>query len=97
MTIARKPRHESQVLTLGEIIDRMEPGAGNWYDVMMIDIPGMIEAEENGEEDDWQEASKIEADYLKEHINDKYEVRWPEHVTYPRFNGDASYLALGEE
>ena len=97
MAVQRKPRHESQVLTLREIIDRMEPGAGNWTDVMMIDIPGLSEAEANGEQDEWEEASRIESEYLKQHANDKYEVRWPEHVTYPRFNSDASYLACGDE
>jgi hypothetical protein len=32
-----------------------------------------------------------DADYLAGHKNDRYLVSWPEHVSVPRFNGDANY------
>lgn len=85
-------KHEPQALKLSEIIDRMTNHTDdNWPDVMMIDIPGLTEAEAIGEQDDWKKASEIEAEYLDQHADDLYEVRWPEHVTTPRFNSDASY------
>lgn len=87
-------KHESktQILTLGELIGRIgQHTDGSWTDVMCIDVPGLAEAESRGGDDDYAEASRIESEYIKAHENDHYEVSWPDHVTYPRFNGDANY------
>jgi hypothetical protein len=85
-------KHEPQTLTLSEIINRIEIHTDqNWCDVMGIDIPGLAEAEANGEQDDWKTVKEIESAYLSEHGGDMYEVHWPQHVAYPKFNGDASY------
>ena len=85
-------KHAPQQLKLSAIIDRMADHTDeNWPTVMGIDVPGLAEAEANGEQDDLEKASAIEAEYLKQHENDIYEVQWPDHVTTPRFNSDASY------
>jgi hypothetical protein len=85
-------KHKPITLRLFEIVNAMENHTDeNWPTVMGIDVPGLDEAEANGEQDDWQRASSIEAEYLKQHASDVYEVCWPDHVTTPKFNGDASY------
>jgi hypothetical protein len=85
------------MMKLSEIINVMESHTDeNWSTVMGVNIPGLAEAEKNGEQDDWKEASRIEAEYLQHHENDIYAVCWPEHVTYPRFNSDATYHLIQE-
>ena len=43
----------------------------------------------------WQDVLEIDCDdtdvYAREHADDVYEIWWPEHVSYPRYNSDATY------
>lgn len=88
-------KHKSQTLTLIEIIDRIDSHTDeNWFDVMGIDLPGLQDAKVIDGPDDFTAQDRVEAEYITEHEDDLYEVRWPEHVTYPKFNSDASYLLI---
>ena len=97
-------KHETEELTLSDIINRIEDRNPNkWYEIVGIDIPGLDEAYraavndcDDDDEDPFVICNKIEADYLKEHGNDKYRISWPEHVTFPRFNNDAFYTRISE-
>lgn len=93
-------KHKNETYTLSEIVAMMsEHERQPWYEIMDIEIPGLAEAFANCvETDDFTEANEIEADYLREHGDDWYTVMWPQHVTTPRLNGDASYHpALGRD
>ena len=95
-------KHETEELTLSEIINRIEDRNPNkWYEIVGIDVPGLDEAYQSAlnndsDEDPFELCNKIEADYLREHGSDKYRVSWPEHVTFPRFNNDAFYTRISE-
>ena len=94
------PKHKDQIVTLGEIIDRIPANSvSQWYEIMGIQVPGLVEALKHAAETDesndaFDQASQIEADYVRAHQNDKFRVMWPEHVTSPKFNSDASYQPL---
>lgn len=109
-------KHKSQLLTLGELINLMEPAAGRWPEdshwferMPAIDIPGLAEVREriaaineacqaadNPEFDRLcEEEDRLEAEYIREHENDKYVISWPEHVINPRYDSDANYLPAG--
>lgn len=92
-------KHKPQIHDLGSIINFIDVHArdSQWYHVMEIEIPGLDEANETGEAEDWAKASQIEADYINAHHNDRYEVRWPDLVTVPRFNSDATYCLIDSE
>lgn len=84
-------KHEDQFLTLGEIIDLMDhdKSVDLWFETMRISLDGYDDAIDG---EDFDEASAIESDYIEAHKNDAYRVIWPEHVTVPKFNGDATYI-----
>ena len=89
------PKHKPEELTLGEIINYMsDQDAAEWWRVMGVDVPGIEEAIESAE---YEEAltdhrgDEIEANYLEDHVTDRYRVSWPDHVITPKFNADASY------
>ena len=88
-------RHENEITTLGEIINHMaehDNSGQMWFEVMDVEIPGLDAASEKAREtDDWDEAERIEAEYIKEHERCQVTVMWPQHVTTPRYNSDASY------
>jgi hypothetical protein len=87
------PKHKPQTLQLSEIINRIDSHTDeSWFDVMGIDLPGLDEAKAIDGPDDFAAQSQVEAEYIDEHECDLYEVRWPEHVVYPKFNSDACYL-----
>lgn len=87
------PKHETKILALTDIVAYLQSDDA-WYDVVGIEIEGLREALELGETDNFESASNIESEYLREHRSDKYEITWPEHVTYPRLNSDASYRLI---
>ena len=95
-------KHETQELALNDIINRIDDSNPNkWYEIVGVDIPGLEEAyqaacENDQDEDPFEDCNKIEADYLKEHGNDKYQVSWLEHVTFRRYNNDAFYTRISE-
>lgn len=85
-------KHESEIVTLADIINGVdERSSDQWYEIMGIEIDGLVEANENGEADDFELANEIEAGYIRKHENDTYRVSWPEHVKSPRYDSDASY------
>ena len=92
-------KHKSEKVTLKEIIEMIEDCRHSddpWYDVIGVDIEGLDEALAKGEQDDFEEASRIESEYIQRHENDVYEINWPDHVITPRYNSDASYQLYEE-
>ena len=92
-------KHKSETMTLGQIIDRINPmSCDPWYTIVGVKIPGLAEAFERANSDDediaeagFNEVIQIEEDYITAHKKDVYEVSWPEHVTIRKLNSDASY------
>lgn len=86
-------KHEPATMTIGQIINAIDERSSDpWYDVIGVKIPGLKEAINTiGEDEDWTAIDDIEASYIAEHRNDVYLVSWPDHVSCPRFNGDANY------
>jgi hypothetical protein len=98
------PKHKPEEIKLGDLIDAMRDNPQSWWHIMGVEIPGLAEA--------WQEAlcyedldhldlliakaQQIEGVYINKHKDDVYLVSWPEHVSDPRYNGDASYQLIRE-
>ncbi len=86
-------KHEDERHTLGDIINYIGDEY-RWFEEMGVEIPGLADAEARGEEDDFRQASAIEAAYIREHEHDVYEIMWPDHVSTKRFNSDASFCLV---
>lgn len=85
-------KHESEKVTLGEIIGAMDDETlTEWWRVMGVDLPDYDPSTA-----DLKEFIAKEALYLDEHRDDLYLVSWPDHVINPRFNSDASYQLIQE-
>lgn len=93
------PKHKPEELTLAEIIDHMsDEDAADWWKVMGVDVGGLdiawkvyMESDDRYSNGAMKVAETIQAEYLKEHDQDRYLVSWPEHVLTPKFNSDANY------
>jgi hypothetical protein len=92
------PKHKDELHRLSDLLCLIELHTDDcWIDVMGIDIEGYIEAESEwvesqGENQDaGDKLIKLREDFARAHANDIYLVSWPEHVTTPRFNSDATY------
>lgn len=88
-------KHEPKTATLSELISRIDRhGDSRWWDVIGVSIDGLDEAIAECEESDEQDmtgAYAIAAAYAREHADDLYCVCWPDHVSYPLYDSDASY------
>lgn len=99
-------KHESVEMSLSDIACRiMAHNDLPWNVAMMLGLPGEAELEEaiadaHASGDDAAEDAAVDAlyrlreDYLADHGDDMYAVSWPDHVTYPRYNSDASYTRV---
>lgn len=91
-------KHKKSKVTLGDLLTLVDKHCdGRWWDVVGVDIPGLDELMDSGEQADLDRASEIEADYLKAHMDDAYIVSWPEHVIVPQYNSDASYQRIKDD
>jgi hypothetical protein len=81
-------KHEAEIHTLGHIMSLMDQSVGYWTDTLGIEIDGVVEASDAGDDD---KVMQLEHDYIRAHKNDKYRVTWPDHVTVKKFNTDATY------
>ena len=91
-------KHKAQTATLNEMLTLIGSHTDTpWFDVVGIDIDGLDDARADGESDDFEDATRIEREYIEAHRNDVYQITWPEHVTVPRFNSDAYYQPLTDE
>lgn len=87
----KKPQTEQH--TLRTIIYAMKDSKDSeWWEIMGVEIPGIDEelaaAERSGI---YCHVNAIESSYLRDHIEDLYEVWWPEHCIHRYFNSDATY------
>ena len=83
-------KRDESTLTLKQIVNGIAATTdGHWADVMGIEIDGRKEAIEAGNHD---RADQLADSYLWSNAKRLYRVVWPEHVTIPKFNSDASYL-----
>lgn len=82
-------KHENEQHTLKEIIDGIDDSnPESFWEIIGIEIPGVWTAAAMG---DHETGGELVGNYIEAHKNDVYEVIWPEHVTTPRFNSDATY------
>ena len=79
-------KHATEIVTLGEIVDAVDPDSCDpWYVIMGVEIPGLYSLIEISD------LTVAEERYLDIHADDKYHVYWPDHVITPKYNGDANY------
>jgi hypothetical protein len=91
MAKIRTEQHTLRAI-LNWIDDRQD---SEWWEMMGIEIPGMAEEIEAARMSEaYCHVNAIEDTYLRDHLDDLYEVIWPEHVSTPRFNGDATYRLI---
>lgn len=82
-------RHEPERTTIAAVIEGIDPRADQmWWQIIGIEIPGLAEAEAA---EDFDRASAIEANWLREHDQDPVVVTWPEHVRVPAYDSDATF------
>ncbi len=82
-------KHATEIVTLGEIVDAVDPDSCDpWYVIMGVEIPGLhsLTVAEDG-----IDAAAKEQRYLDTHADDKYHVSWPDHVITPKYDSDANY------
>lgn len=88
-------KHASQEMTLGEVINRMADSNHDdpWF--VTIDVPRLTRlyatAKDVDEDEAWDAADAAEAETITKFRDSVITVTWPEHVTVPRLNGDATY------
>lgn len=85
-------KHKTRQMTINQIIDAIDPRDGRmWHELIGLEISGLRELRDDCTQEEIDEDSRIEAEYLRQHGEDTYEVSWPDHVIHPQINGDASY------
>jgi hypothetical protein len=77
-------KHAEQIMTISELINWIEGTKyceTEWYELLDLDL------------DD----SDKEAEFLAKNKDCRVRIWWPDHVTVPHPNGDATYQLLDEE